>query len=61
VVSAVQVVLAATLVLVAIGVALVVVGVGMLWGTGWALIVAGVLLAATAVGAALALLWGTEK
>ncbi len=59
--SAVQVVLAATLVLVAIGVALVVVGVGMLWGTGWALIVAGVLLAATAVGAALALLWGTEK
>jgi len=57
----VQVVLAATLVLVAIGVALVVVGVGMLWGTGWALIVAGVLLAATAVGAALALLWGTEK
>ncbi|MFL0172425.1 hypothetical protein [Mycobacterium sp. SMC-13] len=59
--TAVRWVVAVALGFVVAGLVLVVTGVGLLWGSGWALIVGGVLLVASAVGGAVALLWGSEK
>lgn len=55
-VTALQVVFAATVAVVVVAIGLVVSGVAVLAGTGWALVTAGILLAVTAVVAAVVLL-----